>query len=227
MTADLVLLVTDYGVVALFLILAVNCLGVPFPSSLLMLATGSFAAQGDLDLMPILLWGVAGAVAGDQAGYLIGRIGGHLGVERTARRMHATALLQKAEAFSARWGGIGVFFSRWLFSPLGPYVNLVSGMTGLSWARFTVWGVAGEVIWVSVYVLLGFTFSESVQALADLLGNLTWFLAGAALTLLLGWKAVPLIRHVLAGRPAPGAGGGTSGGGAAGRGAAGGGNSGR
>lgn len=197
MSADLIALLAENGTLALFLLLAINCLGVPFPASLMMLAAGSFAAQGEMDLTTVLAVGTAGAVLGDQTGYAVGRLGGAYFVNDFARRFGATTALARAEALSKRWGGAGVFLSRWLFSPLGPYVNLVSGMTRLSWTRFTVWGVAGEVIWVGGYVGLGFTFSGSVQVLADVLGNLSWFLAGAIVTLLLGWKAVPLIRGAL------------------------------
>jgi len=46
---DLILtLAADYGVPLLFSVTFLSCLALPVPSSLLMLASGGFAAAGDL-----------------------------------------------------------------------------------------------------------------------------------------------------------------------------------
>jgi membrane-associated protein len=203
-TETLMRLVGEYGPLGLSLILAISCLGVPIPASLLMLASGSLVAEGDMDLWPVLGFGIIGAVVGDQGGYLIGRIGGSVLVHRLADGVGAAAALQKAEGFADRWGAPGVFLTRWLLSPLGPYVNLVGGMVGMSWLKFTAWGVAGEIVWVTKYVLIGMTFSQSIQAIADVLGDLTWFLVGALITGWLGWMLVKTFRRPT---PVPGAGG--------------------
>lgn len=48
--------------------------------------------------------------------------------------------------------------------------------------------IAGEVLWVVLYVALGRAFSDKVQMLADLLGHLTWVILGLGVTTFLGWK---------------------------------------
>jgi membrane protein DedA with SNARE-associated domain len=68
-------------------------------------------------------------------------------------------------------------------------------MARLPWVLFTVAGVAGEAIWVALYVGLGAAFSTSVQALADVLGNLTWFLVAGGITILLGWRLAVVLRR--------------------------------
>jgi hypothetical protein len=73
---------------------------------------------------------------------------------------------------------MGIFLSRWLVTPLGPWLNLTSGIAGYSWPRFLFWDVTGEVLWVVIYVNLGKIFSDRVSALAELLGNLTWVIVG-------------------------------------------------
>ena len=195
MTEALMLFVSEYGALALFVILAINCLGVPFPTSLIMLAAGSLVEQGEMALLPVLAGSIAGAVAGDQLGYLIGRFGGDRAARPLAARLKAEAAIARAEAFMQKWGGIGVFLTRWLLSPLGPYVNLVAGMTRFSWPSFSFWDFLGESLWVVGYVMLGVTFSRSVQNLASVLGSLTWFLVFAAATLFLGWKVIGFLRR--------------------------------
>lgn len=197
MSADLIGLLIAYGLPALFLILAVTSAGVPFPDSLLLIAVGSFVAQGDLDFLPVVLIGTAGAVAGDNLGYALGYWGGR----PLAARLGGRDKIAKAEAFSRKWGGPGIFLSRWLVGPLGPWINITSGLTAYSWPRFLLLDVAGELIWVLIYVSLGHQFSDKVQTIADLLGNLTWVILGLGITGLLGWK---LFRNVQSSASGPG-----------------------
>src|SRR6185369_16387322 len=103
--------------------------------------------------------------------------------------------IEQAEIFTKRWGGAGIFFSRWLVGPLGPWINVSSGITAYPWTRFIVWDVLGEVLWVALYVTLGRIFSDRVQYLADLLGNLTWVIVGIILAIILGWKVYKYFRN--------------------------------
>jgi membrane-associated protein len=194
-TEALMLFVSEYGALALFVILAVNCVGIPFPTSLIMLAAGSLVEQGEMTLPAVIAGSIAGAVFGDQLGYFIGRLGGDSVARPLAARLRAGTAIARAEAFMQKWGGIGVFLTRWLLSPLGPYVNLVAGMTRYSWLSFSFWDLLGESLWVVGYVMLGVTFSRSVQSLASVLGNLTWFLVFAAATLFLGWRVIGFLHR--------------------------------
>jgi membrane protein DedA with SNARE-associated domain len=194
-TEALMFFVSEYGALALFVILAVNCLGIPFPTSLIMLAAGSLVEQGEMALFAVIAGSIAGAVFGDQLGYFIGRFGGDRLARPLAARLNAGTAIARAEAFMLKWGGIGVFLTRWLLSPLGPYVNLVAGMTRYSWPSFSFWDLLGESLWVVGYVMLGVTFSRSVQSLASVLGNFTWFLVFAAATLFFGWKVIGFLRR--------------------------------
>ncbi len=91
-----------------------------------------------------------------------------------------------------RWGGASVFFSCWLVAPLGPHINYVSGLTQFSWMRFAMWGVLGEIVLVTLYVGLGYTFADWISALASLMGNLSGLILALAAVIGLGlwlWRA--------------------------------------
>ena len=49
---------------------------------------------------------------------------------------------------------------------------------------FLIWDVLGETLWVVIYVLLGKFFSGRVQALLDILGNLSWVIVGLIVALI-------------------------------------------
>ena len=81
-----------------------------------------------------------------------------------------------------------MFFSRWLVSPVGPWINITSGMAAYPWARFTAWGVAGEIVWVILFLGMGYGFSRSIADLAALTSNLSWLILGVAATAFLGYR---------------------------------------
>lgn len=187
MTDTLLLWVSEYGLVVITLATFLSCFALPMPSSLMMMAGGAFAAAGDLVLWQVCLLAFSGAVAGDQAGYFLSR---HYGGERLWTRLrHRNAsarLLAQAESLLARRGALAVYLTRWLFSPLGPYVNLIAGATRMAWPRFLISDLLGEATWVGVYVTLGYVFGSQIEELSDTLGNVIGALTAGMVTLLLG-----------------------------------------
>jgi len=175
-----------YGPAVLFVVLLVGSVGVPTPGSLLLLVAGSFVEQGEMNLWHVLALACVGSVVGDQIGYAIGRWGGRRAASRLGR-WFGEKRLESAEGWLRRRGGWGIFLSRWLLTPLGPFVNITSGLSGYSWPRFLLYDLLGEALWVVLYVLLGRFFSDSVEDLSDVLGDFTWAAVGLLFAILLGW----------------------------------------
>lgn len=185
---------SQYGLPVLFGVIVIAAAGIPLPISMMLVAAGSFVELGEMKLWQVIVVASAGAVLGDQIGYALGRWGSHHVVPRIKRRKNGAAKIAQAEAFTKRWGAAGIFFSRWLITPLGPWLNLTSGMAGYPWVRFFVWDVLGEVLWVVLYVMLGKLFSDRVQALVEILGNLAWVVVGLIVAAILGWKVLKYMR---------------------------------
>ena len=126
------------------------------------------------------------AVAGDQIGYGIGRWGGRRVARRIGRWLGDENRVLEAEAKARKWGGVSVFFTRWLMTPLGSWINLTSGTSNYPWPRFLLWSAFGQTIWVVLYVSLGRLFSDQVQAANEWLGTLAWVAVGLAAAILFG-----------------------------------------
>lgn len=186
MTETLLALVPDYGGWLLMSVTFLSCLALPVPSSFLMLAGGAFGASGDLALGVVFLSALAGALLGDQAGYLVGKSGGKPLIGRLAKARRSAALVARARAMLERRGIVAVFLTRWLFSPLGPYVNFIGGAVALDWRRFTLGSVAGETVWVLLYTSLGYGFANQISEVAQIASDLMGLLAALLVTILLG-----------------------------------------
>ena len=177
-----------YGLPVLFGVIMLASIGLPLPATLLLIASGAFVDEGQFPLGWVVATTACAAILGDNIGYALGRWGGRRAVGRLAGWVGGESRLRQAEAVAARWGGVGIFLSRWLVSPVGPAVNLTSGITADPWPAFLLYDVLGELVWVGLYVTLGRIFSDRVQALSTLLGNLGWVIVGILLVVVLAWK---------------------------------------
>lgn len=187
----LLALVPQYGLWLLAVCTYCSCLALPIPASMLMLAAGGFVSAGDLSLAGSVAAALGGAVIGDQTGYFGGR---WIGTPLLGRLGARGAPVARAGAMLAARGGIAVFLSRWLVSALGPYVNLAAGAMELQWLRFTLWGVAGEAVWVGLYIGLGYVFTGNLEAASAVAFDMLGFLAAVVVALGLGVGLVATIR---------------------------------
>lgn len=193
MTELLLALLPDYGTPFVAMITLLSCLALPVPASLVMMTAGGFAAAGDLDLTLTALAALLGAVLGDQLGFWLGR-GSSARISRIETRGGRQAqALARATALTRQRGGIAVFLTRWLLSPLGPYVNLAAGAARMTWRRFSLASLAGESLWVALYLGLGAGATPYLTQLWPMISDALGLLAALAVA---GLAAIRL-RHLL------------------------------
>ncbi len=178
---------TAYGLPVLFGVCLISSLGVPLPGTFLLIAAGAFVQLGDMNLWSVMAFGVLGAILGDQTGYIIGRWGGRRLAGWVGKLLGGEKRMLRVEETAKKWGGVGIFFSRWLVIQLGPWINLISGFTFFPYPRFLMWDLAGEAVWVVIFVLIGKIFSGQAQVLMEMMGNLTWAFVGLVAAIIFGW----------------------------------------
>src|ERR687885_1463847 len=88
---DHLLSLTDhYGYLVVFFGVMAESMGVPLPGETILIAAGVIAQRGSLDLGDAILFGILGAIVGDQIGYWVGREGGRPFVLRWGRYLRIT-----------------------------------------------------------------------------------------------------------------------------------------
>jgi membrane protein DedA with SNARE-associated domain len=163
------LLIRHHGPLALVVLMALNRLGL-IPGGMLILVTiGTFAGQGELPVVAALAAAYAGCMLGDSALYGAGRYG--LGWVR--RHQEGRQTWGRAYGIVGRWGAQAVFLTRWLFLPLTIAVSLICGVSRYRYRPFLASGAAGNLIFVLVFVGIGYRFGAGWRQV------IAW--AGAAL----------------------------------------------
>jgi membrane-associated protein len=183
-----------YGLPVLFGVVVLGSAGLPIPGVVVVIASGALVHLGQMNLWWVLGLTCAGAVLGDSIGYLIGRLGGRRLAQTVISRSGGERYLRYAEGVAQKWGGLSVFLSRWLLTPLGAALNLASGLADYPYHRFLLFDIPGEALYTLEYVLLGELLSDRIAALVDLLGQVTWVLVGLIGAAVFGWNLYRYLR---------------------------------
>ncbi len=180
----LLALVEHYGVIALFVAITLETLGLPLPGESVLIASSAAAGAGTLNIWHVVIAGFSAAVLGDNIGYLIGRKFGRTVIIRYGSRFGIThEKYLKAEDIAARYGPFMVIGAR--FMPILRQINgLVAGSTGMHWTRFLSANIVGAALWVGLWSTLAYRLGHDVTIVPWIWNHLS-LLAMFALPLLL------------------------------------------
>ena len=177
--------IAAYGAVALFLCMTLESLGAPVPGESAVIAASAAAAAGKLSISAVAIAAFAGAVLGDNIGYLIGRRVGRPVILRFGARFGVgEAQLTKAEALARRHGPVMVVFARFVVL-LRQLNGIVAGTTGMHWATFGIANAVGAALWVGVWTTLAYRFGHEAKDFLPFLWRHLHLVAAIAVAVLL------------------------------------------
>ena len=191
-----------HGYPVLFWSLLVNNVGVPVPAESVLLTAAGLAKDGHFRLPQVYLTGVAAAVMGDNAGFLLGR---QLGREVLAHRFSLLLTPKRIawlDRLLARWGAGAIFVVRFV-----PGVSTVSavlaGSSDLPWATYLLGNFSGVLAWVAWICTLGYYGSEWGERLKPIWSGVhraTWVTLAVLVVLALAGKVFLKRRAAATGR---------------------------
>ena len=148
-------LLLDYGLVLLFLLVAIESAGIPLPGETALI-TAAVLAHDHYGIEWVIAVAAAAAIFGDNVGYWLGRLGGRKLLERfDFTRRYAERALPPAERFFKRHGGKTVFFGRFV-----AFLRITSawlaGISRMHWWQFFAWNALGGIVWAAGTGLLAY-----------------------------------------------------------------------
>ena len=166
-------LLGSYGYAILFVLVALESLGVPLPGETALFTAATLAAYGRLSIAAVVGTAMAAAILGDNGGYWIGREAGGVLVRRFGRVVRVNqAKLERARAFFARHGPKAVFFGRFV-ALLRTWAAMLAGAAHMPYPTFMFYNAAGGVCWALVVGALGYLFGRTLPRLDAYVGQAT------------------------------------------------------
>lgn len=151
--------VWTYGLLFAVIFMETGFVVTPFlPGDSLIFAAGTFAGFGDLNIWLLYLLLVGAAVLGDTVNYWIGHYIGPRAFSGNVRFLKKE-YLDRTHEFYERHGGKTIILAR--FVPIvRTFAPFVAGIGAMSYPHFISFNVIGGVLWVSIFLFLGYFFGS-------------------------------------------------------------------
>ena len=174
-------LLLEHGLIVLFVLVAMESAGVPLPGETALVAAAILAERGHYSLVAVIVVAAAAAIAGDNAGYWIGRKGGRALLRRTPIvRGYFEGALPPSERFFRRHGAKTVFLGRFV-AILRVTAAWLAGISHMQWWRFLLWNATGGIVWAALVSVVAYRFGDAAAEAISRYG-----LVGAAAVLVVG-----------------------------------------
>ena len=131
-------LLLDYGLVLLFVFVAVESAGVPIPGETVLITAAVLAnpQHHQYSLISVIVVASLAAIVGDNIGYALGRYGGRALINRWGfTRRYAEKALPPSERFFEKHGPKAVFFGRFI-AVLRVTAAWLAGLSHMKWWKF-------------------------------------------------------------------------------------------
>lgn len=164
-------LLNQWSYLAVFAFVAIESTGIPFPGETMLVTAALYASQTHhVQIQWVVAGAAAGAIMGDNAGYILGRTGGRALLGRYGRYIHVDeSKLRRAEEYFARHGDKTVFLGRFV-SILRTWVAFLAGMNRMHWAKFFLFNALGGILWSALYGTLAFKLGENFNKVRGAFG---------------------------------------------------------
>jgi membrane protein DedA with SNARE-associated domain len=189
-------LISQYGYLAVFVLMLAESACVPVPSEVIMMFGGALAAGAIAGAHPSLIGvfaaGVLGTVAGSYISWAVGRYAGQTAIRRWGRRVGIREHeIDKATAWFERHGPVAVLVGR-VIPVIRTFISLPAGFADMSAGTFGLYTTLGSVPWTAALAIAGYALGANWEQVANDFHGPTYVIAGI---LVIGITAVIIRRR--------------------------------
>jgi membrane protein DedA with SNARE-associated domain/rhodanese-related sulfurtransferase len=191
LTQQLVLALSQYGLMVVLLNVLLDQIGLPVPAVPTLIIAGAFAASGQLSLGELFVGSVAACLIADSGWYWVGQKYG-IRVLKTLCRisLEPDSCVSQTQTRFERWGVNSLVIAK--FVPgLAIIAPPLAGAMRIGWPRFLVLSTLSAALWAGCALLAGVLFRAQIQQLLqtlDQLGSAVVIVGASLLALYIGYK---------------------------------------
>jgi len=186
--------IAQYGYPALFALLMLGIVGLPFPDETLLIFAGFLVFKNELALIPTLATAFLGSICGITVSYSIGRGLGRYLVPLVGHALRIRAEdLDKVREWYVRWGKYALVLG--YFVPgVRHLVALIAGSSKLPLVVFVPFAYTGGLIWSGTFISMGYALGEEWEHASATVHRLLIVVAGIVFVTLAGLFALRMRR---------------------------------
>ncbi len=148
--------ITQYGYIAIFLLLSLGIIGLPIPDEVLMTFVGYLCSQGVLLYSVAVLVAFLGAMFGMSFSYFVGKKLGKPLLWKYGKWLKLTPKrLAKVEGWFQKYGIWTVVFGYYV-PGVRHLTCYLAGVTGIETRKYLLFAGFGAIIWCTVFITVGY-----------------------------------------------------------------------
>ena len=169
----------QYGGLALLLVVIFAetgvIIGFIFPGDALLFTAGLLCGSNLSVNIWLLVTSVAlAAIAGNWLGFFTGKVIGKRLFHKKDTFFFKQRHLEKSHAYYEKYGGIAIIGGRFL-PVVRTFVPILAGAIDLEFWKFSIYNIAGAILWAGTLIPLGYFVGKKIPASID---NIEYFVLG-------------------------------------------------
>ena len=174
--------ITQYGYLAVSLLMLAESACIPVPSEVIMLLGGALAAGAvpgtHPSLLGVIIAGVLGNVAGSYVAWAVGKYAGLAAARRWGRRVGIREReIDRSVMWFERHGPTAVLVGR-LVPVVRTFISLPAGFAAMPAGRFGLFTTLGCIPWTAALGIAGYALGANWQSVANGFHGPTYAIAG-------------------------------------------------
>ena len=178
----------NVGLPVVFLLIAIETMGIPVPGETALITASILASRGHLSIEAVIAVAAVAAILGDNVGFAIGRKLGRRALTAPGPFLHhRRRVIAVGEPFFDRHGPKAVFLGRWV-AGLRIASAWLAGMNKMSWPTFVFWNALGGIVWAAGVGFAVYALGDVAEKIISVAGPVAAGLTVAAIVAFVVWR---------------------------------------
>ncbi|MFV9511773.1 DedA family protein [Tepidibacillus sp. LV47] len=153
-------IIANYGYIGIFVSLILGIVGLPIPDETIMMLAGYLITKEHLNYFLTILVAFSGSMIGMTVSFIIGKRLGLPFLEKYGAKIRVTPeRLKHVEKFFNRFGKYTVSIGYYI-AGVRHFSAIFAGISNWSYGTFALYAFPGGLVWVLVFVNLGYFLGE-------------------------------------------------------------------
>ncbi|MGL5328273.1 MAG: DedA family protein [Peptostreptococcaceae bacterium] len=163
--------ILNYGLISIFLIVALEYANAPLPSEIVLPVVGFMALEFDMNLILVIITSILGGVFGSIINYYLGQKFGNPLISYVIKKYpKVKTSVKESYRWLNKYGKISVMLSRLV--PLArTFISIIAGVTKVPLVEFVLYSTIGISVWNVFLILLGYIVGDNANLIAQTLSK--------------------------------------------------------
>lgn len=186
--------ISNYGYLAIFVLMLAESACLPVPSELIMTFGGALAAGAvpgtHLNLVGVIAAGIVGNVAGSYIAWAVGRYGAEPALRRWGKQIGIREHdIDRGITWFERHGNKTVLIGRML-PVVRTFISLPAGIAEMPALRFGIYTTIGCIPWTTALAVAGYAVGQNWESIASAFHGPTYIIAAVVVVALVvaAWR---------------------------------------